>query len=113
MNARSQQKINFSFRKTFLCLWSTGIFLMCLPHLLFADPFNDKPNLTESFRQAESYFHAGDFEKARPLYQEYIDSHPRGIKASRVLYRLGQLDQANRSFSTALILEIKRFKLFK
>ena len=102
MSAKSPKKIKFYLGKYFVYLWLTGIFLVGLPHFLFADSLNSRPNLTESFRQAESYFHAGDFEKARPLYQEYIDSHPQGIKASRVLYRLGQMDQANRSFSTAL-----------
>jgi len=102
MSAKSPQKNKFPFGKSFLTLWLTGVFLMGLPHFIFADSLNDKSSLTESFRQAESYFHAGDYEKARPLYQGYIDSHPQGIKASRVLYRLGQLDQANRSFSTAL-----------
>ncbi len=102
MKARFPINIHYSSGKTFLCLWLTGIFLVFLSPLIFAAPFNDKPGLTDSFRQAESFFHAGDMEKARPLYQEYIDSHPQGVKASRVLYRLGQLDQANRSFSTAL-----------
>jgi len=102
MNSRSPKKTNYSFRKTFFSLCLTGLFLTCLPHLLFAEPFNDKPKLTESFRQAEYYFHAGDFKKARPLYQEYYDGHSEGLRANRVLYRLGQLDQADRSFSTAL-----------
>ncbi len=102
MNGQSQQKIIFSFRKTFFRLWLIGLFLVGLPHLLSADPLESKFNLTESFQQAEYYFHAGELEKARPLYQQYFDGHPRGIKANRALYRLGQLDQANRSFSTAL-----------
>jgi branched-chain amino acid transport system substrate-binding protein len=102
MSARSPKKIKLSFRNISLCLFLAGIFLIGFSLPLFADPFNDKPNLTESYQQAESFFHAGDFEKARPLYQKYIADHPQGIKASRVLYRLGQMDQANRSFSTAL-----------
>jgi ABC-type branched-subunit amino acid transport system substrate-binding protein len=102
MNGPSQHKNIFSFRKTFYCLWIVGLILTCLPHLLSAVPLESKPHLTDSFRQAEYFFHAGDFDKARPLYQEYFDSHPKGMKANRVLYRLGQLDQADQSFSTAL-----------
>lgn len=102
MNTRVLQKIILSFSKISFCLWWVGMFLMVLSHPLFADPFNDKLNLTDSYQQAESFFHAGDFEKARPHYQKYIDDHPQGIKVSQVLFRLGQMDQAKRSFSTAL-----------
>ena len=102
MNDRNQQKINFLFRKTLFSLLLTGLCLTGMPHLLLADPLEGKPILTDPFRQAEYYFHAGDFEKARPLYQEYFNSHPQGVRADRILYRLGQLDQVNRSFATAL-----------
>ena len=102
MNDRNQQKNIFSYGKTLFSLWFTGLWLAGLPHLLLADPLDNKPVLTDYFRQAETYFHAGDYDKARPLYQEYFDSHPQGVRANRILYRLGQLDQANRSFSTAL-----------
>ncbi len=79
-----------------------GLCLTGLPHLLPAEPLAAKPIVTDPFRQAEYYFHAGDFEKALPLYHEYFNSHPQGVRATRVLYRLGQMDQANRFFSTAL-----------
>jgi branched-chain amino acid transport system substrate-binding protein len=102
MNTRVLPKIIFSFSNISFCLWLAGIFFVVLSHPLFAEPFNDKLNLTESYQQAESFFHAGDFEKARPHYQKYIDDHPQGIKVSQVLFRLGQMDQAKRSYSTAL-----------
>lgn len=102
MNDLSRRKNKISIGKTLFSLWLTALCLAGLPHLLFADPLENKPILTDPFRQAETYFHAGDFEKARPLYQEYFDNHPQGVRSNRVLYRLGQLDQANRSFSTAL-----------
>lgn len=103
MKDRDRQRVFYSFRKTIFTLCLTSLCLTGLPHLLFAEPSENKPIVvTDPFRQAEYYFHAGDFDKARPLYQEYFDSHPQGVRATRVLYRLGQLDQAKGSFSTAL-----------
>ena len=102
MNDRNQQRSFYLFRKILFSLWLTVLCLAGMPHLLLADSLADKPILIGLFEQAEYNFHAGDFEKARPLYQEYFNSDPQGGKANRVLYRLGRLDQANRSFSTAL-----------
>lgn len=102
MNNRSPYKNTFSIRKIFFSLCLASLCLTGLPHFLFADTQNGKPILTDPYLQAETYFHAGDFENARSLYQEYYDSHSQGLRANKVLYRLGQLDQARRSFSTAL-----------
>ncbi|GJL79869.1 MAG: hypothetical protein NPINA01_28580 [Nitrospinaceae bacterium] len=62
----------------------------------------DKAPSTDPFRQAEFYFHAGNFDKARPLYQETYNNQPTGIRAQKTLVRLGQLDQRSGSFATAL-----------
>jgi len=102
MKDRNQQNFFTPFSKTIFSLWLTGLCLTGLPHLLLADSLEDRAVLTEPFRQAETYFHSGEFEKARQLYQEYFDSHLQGVRGNRVLYRLGQLDQAIRSYSTAL-----------
>ncbi|MCH8157445.1 MAG: penicillin-binding protein activator, partial [Nitrospinae bacterium] len=58
--------------------------------------------LVNPFAEAEYLFHSGDILKAQPLYQEYLAGNPRGERSNRALYRLGIIDQQNRSFATAL-----------
>jgi|TARA_Y100000031_G_scaffold84226_1_gene92646 ABC-type branched-subunit amino acid transport system substrate-binding protein len=57
------------------------------------------PNL---FLEAENLFHSGDFFRAQFLYQEYLAGNPRGEHSHHILFRLGTIDQQNRSFATAL-----------
>lgn len=102
MTNPSQHKNKYFLRGIFFSLWLVGIWLMGLPHLLSAQSLGSKPILTDPYLQAEHYFHAGDLEKARPLYQSYYENNSQGLRANKVLYRLGQLDQSNRSFATAL-----------
>ncbi len=52
--------------------------------------------------EAEHLFHSGDFFRAQFLYQEYLASNPRGERSHQILFRLGTIDQQNRSFATAL-----------
>jgi ABC-type branched-subunit amino acid transport system substrate-binding protein len=57
---------------------------------------------THLFLEAENLFHSGDFFRAQFLYQEYLASNPRGEHSLQILFRLGTIDQQNRSFATAL-----------
>ena len=88
------------WRKFVICLGFSALIWTGSVHQVFADPI--KSNSRETFHQAELYFHSGNFDEARPLYQKYFDSHPRGDKIDRVLFRLGQLDQRTGSYATAL-----------
>ncbi len=101
MNRRQQKNI-FLFRKILVSLWLSGLFLTGLPHFLCAQSLDSNPILTDPYLQAEHFYHGGEFEKARPLYQSYYENNSQGLRANKVLYRLGQLDQASGSFATAL-----------
>lgn len=62
-----------------------------------------KPTLpSDPFLQAEYLFHSGDLSGAKPLYHDYLSSNPSGQRSYQALYRLGWIDQSNRSFSTAI-----------
>jgi len=62
-----------------------------------------KPVLPEDpFLQAEYLFHSGDFLAAKPLYHEYLLQKPLGERRHQALFRLGWIDQTNRSYFTAV-----------
>jgi len=90
--------------------WGRVVFFLttsCLiwffaPPSLSADPNKNKPVYNDPFQRAESYFHAGNFDKARPLYEDSYSRNSSGVMAYRALFRLGQLDQKMGSFATAL-----------
>jgi branched-chain amino acid transport system substrate-binding protein len=54
------------------------------------------------FLQAEHLFHSGEFISAKPYYHEYLNKNKRGQKRYNALFRLGLIDQKEKSFSTAL-----------
>jgi branched-chain amino acid transport system substrate-binding protein len=54
------------------------------------------------FLQAEHLFYSGEFISAKPYYHEYLDKNKRGQKRHNALFRLGLIDQNEKSFSTAL-----------
>lgn len=89
--------------KRIVCfLYIFSLIWFCSPPSLFADPIGGKPVYNDPFQKAESYFHAGNFAKARQLYEDSYTSHSSGVLAYRALFRLGQLDQKMGSFATAL-----------
>jgi branched-chain amino acid transport system substrate-binding protein len=62
-----------------------------------------KPALpTDPFLQAEYLFHSGDLSGAKPLYHEYLVRNLSGRRSYQALFRLGKIDQANQSFTTAI-----------
>jgi ABC-type branched-subunit amino acid transport system substrate-binding protein len=83
-------------------LYVSSLIWFSFPPSLSADPVGDKPVYNDPFQKAESYFHAGNFDKARQLYEDYYNRHSSGMTAYKALFRLGQLDQKRGSFSTAL-----------
>ena len=54
------------------------------------------------FLQAEHLFYSGEFISAKPYYHEYLDKNKRGQRRHNALFRLGMIDQKEKSFSTAL-----------
>jgi branched-chain amino acid transport system substrate-binding protein len=54
------------------------------------------------FLQAEHLFYSGEFISAKPYYHEYLDKNKRGQRRHNALFRLGLIDQKEKSFSTAL-----------
>jgi ABC-type branched-subunit amino acid transport system substrate-binding protein/TolA-binding protein len=93
---------NFFVGKIIVALTVAGLIWFCSSPSLFADPLSSKPVYNDPFQKAEIYFHAGDFEKARQLYQDYYNRHASGARSYRALFRLGQLDHKRGSFATAL-----------
>ncbi|MZG31306.1 MAG: ABC transporter substrate-binding protein [Nitrospinae bacterium] len=59
-------------------------------------------SIGDPFLQAEHLFHAGDFLEAKPYYHEYLSQNPSGKRSHQAFYRLGSVDQANKSYSTAI-----------
>ena len=58
--------------------------------------------LLNPFLEAEHLYHSGDFDKARLLYQNFLNGKPSDARGNTALYRLGTIHQKNRSFATAL-----------
>ncbi len=99
---QSKRKPGFPHKgKLFLFAFS-GLFILINSIVWGADLQGNESRPVDPYRQAEYYFHSGDFEKARPLYEDYFNRNPLGAGMDRVLFRLGQMDQAGRSFATAL-----------
>jgi branched-chain amino acid transport system substrate-binding protein len=57
---------------------------------------------TDPFLQAEHLFHSGELIAAKPYYHEYLDKNTRGQRRHNALFRLGLIDQKEKSFSTAI-----------
>jgi len=105
MPAPDKRKLIFKFfprGRTIFFLTVASVIWFCSPPSLSADLVGNKPVYNDLLQKAESYFHAGNFDKARLLYQDYYNRHPSGVRAYRALFRLGQLDQKKESFATAL-----------
>lgn len=97
-----------TFLITFLLVFQ---FLIC--GLVLAEPEEavlenseieqDKSTLPgDPFLQAEYLFHSGDLSGAKPLYHDYLSNNPSGKRSYQALFRLGWIDQSNRSFSSAI-----------
>jgi branched-chain amino acid transport system substrate-binding protein len=57
---------------------------------------------SDPFLQAEHLFHSGELIAAKPYYHEYLDKNTRGQRRHNALFRLGLIDQREKSFSTAI-----------
>jgi branched-chain amino acid transport system substrate-binding protein len=57
---------------------------------------------SDPFLQAEHLFHSGELIAAKPYYHEYLDKNTRGQRRHNALFRLGLIDQKEKSFSTAI-----------
>jgi ABC-type branched-subunit amino acid transport system substrate-binding protein len=105
MDDPGKRKFNFkivSWGRAVCFLYASCLIWLYSPPALSADPIGNKPVYNDPFQKAESYFHAGNYDKARQLYQDYYNRHSSGVRAYRALFRLGQLDQKSGSFATAL-----------
>ena len=57
---------------------------------------------SDLFLQAEHLFHSGELIAAKPYYHEYLDKNTRGQRRPNAFFRLGLIDQKEKSFSTAI-----------
>ena len=57
---------------------------------------------SDPFLQAEHLFHSGELIAAKAFYHEYLDKNSRGQRRDNALFRLGLIDQKEKSFSTAI-----------
>jgi len=57
---------------------------------------------SDPFLQAEHLFHSGELIAAKPYYHEYLDKNTKGQRRHNALFRLGLIDQKEKSFSTAI-----------
>ncbi len=57
---------------------------------------------SDPFLQAEHLFHSGELIAAKPYYHEYLDKNARGQRRLNAFFRLGLIDQKEKSFSTAI-----------
>ena len=89
------------------------IFVLMVCGLAYAEPQEEasgensleqtEPALpSDPFLQAEYLFHSGDFLAAKPLYHDYLSRNSSGKRSYLALFRLGQIDQSNLSYSTAV-----------
>ena len=58
--------------------------------------------LGDPFLEAEYLFYSGDLLQAKLFYHDYLSQNPSGKKSHHALYRLGEIDQSNHSYATAL-----------
>ncbi len=102
----------YELMKTFLIILILA-FQLLICGLVFAEPEDEvfensvmeqvKPSMpSDPFLQAEYLFHSGDLSGAKPLYHSYLSNNSSGKSSYQALFRLGRIDQSNRSFSTAI-----------
>ncbi len=83
------------------------IFALAVFGMAYAEPQEEadieQPALPgDPFLQAEHLFHSGGFLAAKPYYHDYLSRNPSGKRSHQALFRLGGIDQANGSYSTAV-----------
>ena len=91
--------------KANLFSFATFLFFLFFPlaFCALAEEIDTKRSpLLHPFLEAEHLFHSGDFEKAQLLYQNFLNGKPSDTRGNTALYRLGTINQRNRSFATAL-----------
>ena len=59
-------------------------------------------NYGELFMQGEHLFHAGDFFAAKSFFHRYLEENERGERRLKAFFRLGLIDQSEKSYFTAL-----------
>ena len=92
------------------------LFIFCLTLPLQLEAQSEQPELSsqnnyetsggggyaDPFMEAEHLFHSGKFMAAKPFYHEYLEKNKRGERISKAFFRLGLIDQNEKSFATAL-----------
>ena len=72
------------------------------PALLKEKSYENSEVSSDPFLQAEHLFHSGELIAAKPYYHEYLNKNTRGQRRHNALFRLGMIDQKEKSFSTAI-----------
>ncbi len=89
----------------FILLCHLGIYglIYAAPELLVDNDNQGQSEFIEDpFLQAEHMFHSGDFLGAKPYYHDYLSQNPSGKRSHQAFFRLGSIDQTNKSYSTAI-----------
>ena len=60
------------------------------------------PPARDAFGRAEYYFHSGDLLKAQAFYQNFVKTRPKRTQGEKALFRLGEIEQLQKSYTTAL-----------
>ncbi len=60
------------------------------------------PPASDGFGRAEYYFHSGSLLKAQAFYQSFVKSRPKRNRGEKALFRLGEIEQLQKSYTTAL-----------
>jgi ABC-type branched-subunit amino acid transport system substrate-binding protein len=60
------------------------------------------PPASDAFGRAEYYFHSGDLLKAQAFYQNFVKTRPKRTRGEKALFRLGEIEQLQKSYTTAL-----------
>ena len=59
-------------------------------------------NYGEPFMQGEHLFHAGNYFAAKSFFHRYLEENERGERRLKAFFRLGLIDQSEKSYFTAL-----------
>jgi len=103
-----QNKINKKYIKRFTGFWH-GVVLLIIFLGLWVLPVNAEekndlpmPPASDAFGRAEYYFYSGELLKAQAFYQSFVKSRPKRTQGEKALFRLGEIEQLQKSYTTAL-----------
>lgn len=108
--------MNFSFKKLLKNITIFYVLFFCFIVALKSEAQSEKPGFStdkdyensereiysDPFLQAEHLFHSGEYIAAKPFYHDYLEKNAKGKRRQNAFFRLGLIDQNEKSYSTAL-----------